>query len=113
MGLSEILSVGPIDHRAEANLSSNILANRVFASHYSDGGIICCPATWRKTRYSNLINSAPNLGICGPGSDAHSEYKHTLAGLDQVFRSSCFIGRMIPATASALSYPRYFAISHR
>jgi len=53
MGLSEILSVGPIDHRGEANLSSNILANRVFASYYSRGDIICCPATWRKTRYSN------------------------------------------------------------
>jgi len=32
---------------------------------------------------------------------------------DQVFRSSCLIGRMNPATASALSYPRHFDVSHR
>jgi hypothetical protein len=54
-----------------------------------------------------------NLGIRGPSSETHSGYKHPMAGPDQVFRSSCFIGRMNPATASALSYPRHFAISQR
>jgi len=41
---------GRVDHHALTNLSSNMMANCVFASHHSRGGIFHSPATWRKTR---------------------------------------------------------------
>jgi hypothetical protein len=40
---------GRVDHHAATNLSSNMMANWVFASHHSRGGIFHFPATWRKT----------------------------------------------------------------
>lgn len=44
-----------VDHHAAKNLSSNMMAIWVFASHHSRGGIFHFPATWRKTRYNNFI----------------------------------------------------------
>jgi hypothetical protein len=41
---------GRVDHHALTNRSSNMMANWVFASHHSRGGIFHVPATWRKTR---------------------------------------------------------------
>ena len=41
---------GRDDHHALTNRSSNMMANWVFASHHSRGGIFHVPATWRKTR---------------------------------------------------------------
>ena len=46
---------GGFSHHALMNLSSNMMANWVLASHHSRGGIFHVCATWRKTRYSNLI----------------------------------------------------------
>ena len=48
-------------HHALTNLSSNMMANCVLASHHSRGGIFHVCATWRKTRYSNLI-AASSVG---------------------------------------------------
>src|SRR5215213_3774165 len=39
MGLSGILCAGPVDHHARMNLSSNMMANWVFASPHSRGDI--------------------------------------------------------------------------
>jgi len=44
-------------HHAAKNLSSNMMANWVLASHHSRSGIVYFPATWRKTRYNNFIVS--------------------------------------------------------
>jgi hypothetical protein len=52
---------GRVDHHAVTNLSSNMMANWVFASHHSCGGIFHFPATWRKTRYNNFI-AASSVG---------------------------------------------------
>jgi hypothetical protein len=38
-GLSGILCAGPVDHHARTNLSSNMMANWVFASPHSRGDI--------------------------------------------------------------------------
>jgi hypothetical protein len=38
-----------------------MMANWVFASHHSRGGIFHFPATWRKTRYNNFI-AASSVG---------------------------------------------------
>ena len=38
-GLSGILCAGPVDHHARMNLSSNMMANWVFASPHSRGDI--------------------------------------------------------------------------
>jgi hypothetical protein len=46
---------GRFSHHALTHLSSNMMANWVLASHHSRGGIFHVCATWRKTRYSNLI----------------------------------------------------------
>ena len=54
---------GRVDHHAVTNLSSNMMANWVFASHHSRGGIFHSPATWRKTRYSSFI-AASSVGKC-------------------------------------------------
>ena len=40
-----------------------MMANWVLASHHSRGGIFHVCATWRKTRYSNLI-AASSVGKC-------------------------------------------------
>ena len=50
-----------VAHHALTNLSSNMMANWVFASHHSRGGIFHVCATWRKTRNSNLI-AASSVG---------------------------------------------------
>jgi hypothetical protein len=39
LGLSGILCAGPVDHHARMNLSSNMMANWVFASPHSRGDI--------------------------------------------------------------------------
>src|ERR1700674_1381202 len=52
---------GRFSHHALTNLSSNMMANWVLASHHSRGGIFHVCATWRKTRYSNLI-AASSVG---------------------------------------------------
>jgi hypothetical protein len=52
---------GRVGHHALTNLSSNMMANWVFASHHSRGGIFHVCATWRKTRNSNLI-AASSVG---------------------------------------------------
>ena len=52
---------GRVAHHALTNLSSNMMANWVFASHHSRGGIFHVRATWRKTRNSNLI-AASSVG---------------------------------------------------
>jgi len=52
---------GRVDHHALTNLSSNMMANWVFASHHSRGGIFHVCATRRKTRNSNLI-AASSVG---------------------------------------------------
>jgi hypothetical protein len=39
LGLSGILCAGPVDHHARTNLSSNMMANWVFASPHSRGDI--------------------------------------------------------------------------
>ena len=52
-----------VDHHALTNLSSNMMANWVFASHHSRGGIFHVCATWRKTRNSNLV-AASSVGKC-------------------------------------------------
>ena len=44
-GLSGILCARPVDHHALTNLSWNMMANWVFASHHSRGGIFHSPAT--------------------------------------------------------------------
>ncbi len=62
-GVSEILCGGRVDHHAVTNLSSNMMANWVLASHHSRGGIFHSPATWRKTRYSSFI-AASSVGKC-------------------------------------------------
>ena len=54
---------GLLSHHALTNLSSNMMANWVLASHHSRGGIFHVCATWRKTRYSNLI-AASSVGKC-------------------------------------------------
>src|ERR1700675_42855 len=54
---------GQFSHHALTNLSSNMMANWVLASHHSRGGIFHVCATWRKTRYSNLI-AASSVGKC-------------------------------------------------
>jgi hypothetical protein len=54
---------GRVSHHALTNLSSNMMANWVLASHHSRGGIFHVCATWRKTRYSNLI-AASSVGKC-------------------------------------------------
>ena len=54
---------GRVDHHAVTNLSSNMMANWVFASHHSRGGIFHSPATLRKTRYSSFI-AASSVGKC-------------------------------------------------
>ena len=54
---------GRVDHHAVTNLSSNMMANWVFASHHSRGGIFHSPATWLKTRYSSFI-AASSVGKC-------------------------------------------------
>src|SRR5580704_12644598 len=54
---------GRFSHHALTNLSSNMMANWVLASHHSRGGIFHVCATWRKTRYSNLI-AASSVGKC-------------------------------------------------
>ena len=54
---------GGFSHHALTNLSSNMMANWVLASHHSRGGIFHVCATWRKTRYSNLI-AASSVGKC-------------------------------------------------
>ena len=50
-------------HHALTNLSSNLMANWVLASHNSRGGIFHVCATGRKTRCSNLI-AASSAGKC-------------------------------------------------
>ena len=57
VGVSGILGAGPVSHHALTNLSSNMMANWVLASHHSRGGIFHVCATWRKTRYSNFVAS--------------------------------------------------------
>src|SRR5580693_4598186 len=52
---------GRVSHHALTNLSSNMMANWVLASHHSRGGIFHVCATLRKTRYSNLI-AASSVG---------------------------------------------------
>ena len=52
---------GRFTHHDLTNLSSNMIANWVLASHHSRGGIFHVCATWRKTRYSNLI-AASSVG---------------------------------------------------
>ena len=52
---------GRFSHHALTNLSSNMMANWVLASHHSRGGIFHVCATWRKTRYSSLI-AASSVG---------------------------------------------------
>src|SRR5208283_5932702 len=54
---------GRVSHHALTNLSSNMMANWVLASHHSRGGIFHVCATLRKTRYSNLI-AASSVGKC-------------------------------------------------
>src|SRR5208282_492761 len=54
---------GQVSHHALTNLSSNMMANWVLASHHSRGGIFHVCATLRKTRYSNLI-AASSVGKC-------------------------------------------------
>ena len=44
---------GRFSHHALTNLSSNMMANWVLASHHSRGGIFHVCATLCKTRYSN------------------------------------------------------------
>jgi transposase InsO family protein len=44
-GLSDILCVGPVDHHAVTNRASNMMANCVFASDHSRGGIFQSAAT--------------------------------------------------------------------
>ena len=44
-GLSDILCVGPFDHHAVTNRASNMMANCVFASDHSRGGIFQSAAT--------------------------------------------------------------------
>src|SRR5271168_1737449 len=62
-GVSGILCAGPVSHHALTNLSSNMMANWVLASHHSRVGIFHVCAIWRKTRYSNLI-AASSVGKC-------------------------------------------------
>ncbi len=50
LGLSGILCAGPVDHHARTNLSSNMMANWVFASPHSRGDIFHSAAVWRNTR---------------------------------------------------------------
>src|SRR5215207_3447671 len=45
-----VLCAGPVDHHARTNLSSNMMANWVFASPHSRGDIFHSAAVWRKTR---------------------------------------------------------------
>jgi Homeodomain-like domain len=52
---------GRFTHHALTNLSSKMIANWVLASHHSRGGIFHVCATWRKTRYINLI-AASSVG---------------------------------------------------
>ena len=54
---------GGFSHHALTNLLLNMMANWVLASHHSRGGIFHVCATWRKTRYSNLI-AASSVGKC-------------------------------------------------
>ncbi len=54
---------GRFSHHALTNLSSNMMANWVLASHHSRVGIFHVCAIWRKTRYSNLI-AASSVGKC-------------------------------------------------
>ena len=54
---------GRFSHHALTNLSSNMMANWVLASHHSRGGIFHVCTTWGKTRYSNLI-AASSVGKC-------------------------------------------------
>ena len=68
---------GRFSHHALTNLSSKMMANWVLALHHSRGGIFHVCATWRKTRYSNLIaassvgkwpllrHGAPQFGVQG------------------------------------------------
>ena len=44
-GLSDILCLGPVDHHAVTNRASNMMANCVFASDHSRGGIFQSAAT--------------------------------------------------------------------
>src|SRR3954465_10933167 len=44
-GVSDILCVGPVDHHAVTNRASNMMANCVFASDHSRGGIFQSAAT--------------------------------------------------------------------
>src|SRR5271167_3274693 len=62
-GVSGILCAGAVSHHALTNLSSNMMANWVLASHHSRVGIFHVCAIWRKTRYSNLI-AASSVGKC-------------------------------------------------
>jgi len=55
--VSNFVCGASFDHHAAKNLSSNMMANWVLASHHSRGGIFHFPATWRKTRYNNFIVS--------------------------------------------------------
>jgi hypothetical protein len=54
---------GRFSHHALTNLSPNLMANWFLAAHHSRGGIFHVCATWRKTRYSNLI-AASSVGKC-------------------------------------------------
>ena len=76
-------------------------------------GLFFAIAAAAATGVSWAAESVLTLGIRGPGSNTHSGYKYTMAGLNHGFRSRSLIGRMVPARASALSYPRHFAVSHR
>jgi integrase len=44
-GVSDILCAGPVDHHAVTNRASNMMANCVFASDHSRGGIFQSAAT--------------------------------------------------------------------
>ena len=48
-GVSGISVRGRFSHHALTNLSSNMMANWVLASHHSRGGIFHACTTWRKT----------------------------------------------------------------
>ena len=60
-GVSGILCAGPVTHHALTNLSSNMIANWVFASNHSRGGIFHSLAASRKTRNRSFV-AASSVG---------------------------------------------------